>query len=233
MSIPPKTFVNRPKITLGSKEHRTITMTLEEAIMTRRSCRQFSDRPLEREKLASILFLSNGIQETCHYLEHPVYIRNSPSGGNLGSTDIYPIILNIKGVTSGSYYYNPLHHELVLLRAGDYRSELANEILYQPEFSRAAVLLVLVAAVDRMRAKYGDRGYRYVYLDSGHVAQNIYLVSTALSIGCCAICGFVDDRINDLVGVNGLGEATLYVLAVGEIAKIKGDNQKLHFDHPG
>jgi SagB-type dehydrogenase family enzyme len=88
-------------------------------------------------------------------------------------------------------------------------------MIYQPEFADAAVLLITSALIDRVRAKYGDRAYRYVHLDAGHVGENVYLTCAALSLGCCATAGFIDNEVNDFIGIDGINETVVYILAIG------------------
>jgi SagB-type dehydrogenase family enzyme len=215
MSTKPKDFQNCKKIALHPAQEPKIALSLEEAILRRESWRKYSDRPLSLSKLTKLLYLANGIQKTFSYQGYSLYKRNVPSSGNLGSIEIYPFVLNVEGLQAGVYYYNQLSQELACLKTGDFRNIL-KESLYQPEFTEAAVLLALVAAISRVKLKYGERGYRYVYLDAGHIGQNIYLVSTGLDLGCCGTCGFIDDEINELLGINGADESVVYMLAIGE-----------------
>ncbi len=80
----------------------------------------------------------------------------------------------------------------------------------------AAAILVPTSWFSKLKFKYKKRGYRYGFLDAGHVSENAYLVATALDLACCGICGFIDDEVNSLIGVNGLDESSVYLLALGE-----------------
>ena len=63
--------------------------------------------------------------------------------------------------------------------------------------------------------KYGDRGYRHVLAEAGHLAQNLYLISSALGLSCCAMGGYYDEEINNLLDIDGVGESIVYILAIG------------------
>ncbi len=63
--------------------------------------------------------------------------------------------------------------------------------------------------------KYKERGYRYILFEAGHLGQNIYLVSKALGLKCCAIGGFDDDKFHELLDIDGDNEAVLYAFAMG------------------
>jgi SagB-type dehydrogenase family enzyme len=66
-----------------------------------------------------------------------------------------------------------------------------------------------------MRSKYGERAYRFVLLEAGHIAQNMLLVGECLGHGTLPLGGYVDDQINDLVGVDGCDRAVVYGVLLG------------------
>ena len=72
----------------------------------------------------------------------------------------------------------------------------------QPQFAaRASVFVVLAGRLDKTLVKYTERHYRTLHVDAGIAAQNLYLVSTALELAGCAVSGFYDDHIANLVGL--------------------------------
>jgi SagB-type dehydrogenase family enzyme len=87
----------------------------------------------------------------------------------------------------------------------------------QEMLGQAAVCVVLSAVFQRTRWKYRERAYRYILLEAGHIGQNLYLSATSLGLGACAVGAFHDDKLNDLLGVDGEEEAALYILAVGKV----------------
>src|SRR5262249_28343665 len=103
------------------------TMSLGEAILMRTSASAFEPLPLPVESLATVLYLGNGIRRKSR--PAPQAPRNAPSAGNLGSVEIFPIVLDVEGVEAGLYYYDHLHHELVALRTGSFRQWLAAMVL--------------------------------------------------------------------------------------------------------
>lgn len=78
------------------------------------------------------------------------------------------------------------------------------------------MVIIITACFNRTLQKYGERGYRYVFLDAGHVGENIYLSSSYLNLGCVAIGGFDDDKLNDTLGIDGKNESSIYVLTIGK-----------------
>lgn len=89
------------------------------------------------------------------------------------------------------------------------------EITSQEWVKSSAVILAISGIFNRTQIKYGDRGYRYILLEAGHMAQNIYLLSAALGLKCCAIGGYIDDKINRLIDFDDQQEAVLYMLSLG------------------
>ncbi len=92
-----------------------------------------------------------------------------------------------------------------------------NASLGQEAVGDAGAVFVLSAAFDRTRSKYGDRGMRYIYMEAGHINQNISLQAASLGLGSVVIGAFIDDDMNALVMVDGKKEAVIVIQAVGTI----------------
>jgi len=105
--------------------------------------------------------------------------------------------------------------DLELLRAGELGNTLADAALGQRIAADAQVCFIWTAVVGRSMWKYRQRAFRYIYLDAGHIAQNLYLAGTAIGMGVCGIGAFFDDRVNDLIGVDGIRETAVYLASVG------------------
>ncbi len=217
MATGPKTYENRTKLDLPKKEDmEEVDVSFETVLRTRHSSRHFGEQPLSLKDLAKVLFFANGITNSYISAGYQNYRRNVPSSGNLGSIEIYPFITNVAGANPGIYHYNPLKHELDCLRLGNFRKEISERMIYQPEFADAGALLVLSALIQRVKKKYGERAYRYVHLDAGHIGENVYLTCSALGIGCCATAGFIDEEVNAFIGIDSLNETVVYILAIGQ-----------------
>ena len=78
------------------------------------------------------------------------------------------------------------------------------------------MIVFITAVFERSVFKYGDRGYRFVLLEAGHVAQNINLAVTALGLGCVNIGGFFDRDIDEFLGIDGLTHSSVYLMAIGK-----------------
>jgi len=81
--------------------------------------------------------------------------------------------------------------------------------------ANCSLLLVITAMFGRTKIKYGERGYRFVLLEAGHVAQNICLAAVGMNLGACPIGGFVDDLVHEVLDVDGVDEAAIYAVAIG------------------
>ncbi|MBM4433605.1 MAG: SagB/ThcOx family dehydrogenase [Chloroflexi bacterium] len=187
-------------------------MPLHQAIRQRRSRRDFADRELPMQQLSDLLFLAAG--ETDH-ADQGWPFRAFPSSGALYPTETYVAVRSVGGLEPGVYHYQPARHALALVRAGDLSRVLMRAAVEQEMVAAAAATFVLASLFDRARFKYQDRSYRYALIEAGHLGQNLYLCAEALGLGCCGIGAFFDDDVNALIGVDGLQEASVYLLAVG------------------
>jgi len=106
-------------------------------------------------------------------------------------------------------------HALELLKDGDFSDQITNAALRQEVTGKANVTFVLSAIFDRTCHKYGDRGFRYVYMEAGHVSQNISLQAVSLGVGSVSVGAFSDDKVNHLFGLDGHKESVIYLQAVG------------------
>jgi SagB-type dehydrogenase family enzyme len=190
------------------------TLTLDEALRHRRSVRDFSPTPLTREQLSYLLWASTGIRE-CY---EGYAFRTAPSAGALYPIETYVVVNNVQDVPSGLYHYNIQDHVLEELKEGDLSEEIALGALDQEMCMHAPVVLVWTAVFQRSKWKYEQRAYRYVYLDTGHIAANLALASTSIGLGSCQIGAFFDDEVNRLLGVDGVEESVLYLSVVGRPA---------------
>jgi len=188
------------------------SVSVEEALQNRRSRRNFQAKALSKEQLSQILWSAYGITEPGRGL------RTTPSAGATYPLEIYVIIGNVTDIEAGVYKYNPLNHEITRIKNGDIRSELSAAALRQTMVADAPITVVYAAVFSRIEERYGERGReRYVFMEIGHSAQNVYLQAEALGLGTCAIGAFSDDTVKQLLNLPA-DEVPLYLLPVGHIA---------------
>lgn len=199
------------------KGHFRVTQTLGDALGGRCSTRDFSLRPLTLGRLSQLLFLSYGVRGIRTVEDEVVYDRCSPSAGGLYPLELYAALQSVTGVADGLYHYDARFHRLEEIKIGRFHGELADLTIGQDMIRSANVVLILSAVFQRTMWKYGARGYRYVWLDAGHVGQNIYLAAGGLKLGAVTIGGFFDAAVNKLVEL-GPGETAIYLACVGHPA---------------
>jgi SagB-type dehydrogenase family enzyme len=177
----------------------------------RRSVREYSSTPLRREEISLLLWASTGVRG----IEGGYAFRTVPSAGALYPIDTYVIAHRVEGVERGVYHYGVRGHLLEEVARGDFRRELSRAALSQEFCSEAGAVFVWTAIFPRAKWKYGQRAYRYVYLDAGHIAQNLALAAVGLELGSCQVAAFFDDEMNALLGVDGTDESVIYLSSVG------------------
>ena len=186
--------------------------TLHEVLSKRRSKRRYSGAPLALGDLSNLLWAASGITGKG---SGGILLRTAPSGGALYPIEIYLAVRNVINLPKGIYHYSVRDHSLELLKEGDFHREIRKAAIDQEFVEEASVVFVLSASFPRITWKYSERGFRYAYLEAGHVSQNIYLEATALGLGTCAVGAFYDFKVNGLLGLDGIKEAALYLQTVG------------------
>ncbi|MGC9521918.1 MAG: SagB/ThcOx family dehydrogenase [Anaerolineae bacterium] len=182
-----------------------------EAIARRRSVRSYAGEPVTLATLSHLLTSADGVTAERGGLR----LRAAPSAGALYPIEIYVIVHDVAELAPGLYHYAVHDHVLEVLRQDDLRQESVRLGIMQGFLGEAAFVVVLTAVFQRLRWRYQRRSYRYALLEAGHIGQNVYLAATAMGLGACAVGAFLDDGLNDLLGVDGEGEAALYALSVG------------------
>jgi SagB-type dehydrogenase family enzyme len=188
--------------------------SLLEALQNRRSLRVYErEAKLSPDVLASLLWATQGITA-----QHGEYLlRSAPSAGALYPIETYLFIRSVHQFAQGVYHFRPQLFDLEFLREGDFSRELAEYALGQTMIMKAQITFIWSAVLQRSKWKYKERAYRYIYLDAGHIAQNLYLAAEAFGLGVCAIGAFYDSHVNSLIGVDGMDETAVYMATVGKI----------------
>jgi len=207
--------VNLPKPKLTSD------YSIEKVLNERRSVRSYEDEPLTLEEVSQLLWSAYGITYSREGM--PDFIRGglktAPSAGARYPLEIYLVAGNVKGLLPGIYWYVPEGHVIHRLADGDIRLDLQAACLSQKFAGEAPVSIVWSAVYERCTEKYGERGHdRYVCMDLGHSAQNVYLQCGSLGLGTCAIGAFTDEALKKLIGMTE-EEVPLYVMPIGRLPR--------------
>jgi SagB-type dehydrogenase family enzyme len=189
-------------------------------IAHRRSRRDYDSRKrLSCEALAILLWATQGI--TARWGD--TLFRAAPSAGGLFPVETYLNVRSVDQLESGIYHFRPADFNLEFLRKGNFSGGLAEAALEQAIVGDAQVTFIWSAILARGKWKYRERAYRYIYLDAGHIAQNLYLAGEALGLGVCAVGAFLDDDVNRLLGIDGIEETVIYMAAVGKLQETSKD----------
>ena len=183
-----------------------------EVLGRRRSTRAFSsNRSLSTDLLSSLLWATQGLTAKVG----DWYFRAAPSAGALYPIETYILARSVEGLEPGIYHFRPHAFDLEFIKRGDFAVLLADAALGQDMIGQAQATFIWTAIVARSMWKYRQRAFRYIYMDAGHIGQNLYLAGTAAGLGVCAVGAFFDDQVNDLIGLDGVEEITVYLAAVG------------------
>ncbi|MDX2255356.1 MAG: SagB/ThcOx family dehydrogenase [Pseudanabaenaceae cyanobacterium bins.39] len=182
---------------------------LEHTILQRRSTRQFTGKKLELAELKAILDFAYQPQ---HYVDQGM--DGNPDYFDPSLIETFVAVSGVIGLEEGCYYYAPKAQELRQIRFKNFREELHYLCLGQELGRDAGAVIFHTADLAKAVAKYGDRAYRYLHMDSGHLGQKINLAAIALGVGVSGIAGFFDDLVNEVLGIPK-DEAVLYITTLG------------------
>ena len=186
-------------------------MSLDKTLRQRKSIRNYQNKPISKGQLAYLLWASTGIQR----IEEGYEFRTAPSAGALYPIETYVVVNNVKALESGVYHYSIKSNQLELLQRRDFSRQIAAAALGQVMCATAPAVFIWTAVFERSKWKYGQRAYRYIYLDAGHIAENFALAAVSLNLGTCEIGAIYDDQVNAIIGIDGIEESTICMATVG------------------
>lgn len=196
------------------------TSPLLDLLGRRRSCRRFRVAPMPSGCLATLLAGTYGVLRHDRLADGSVALaRPVPSAGARYPLELDAVTQRVVGIPDGLYRYNPVEHALERWRPTPTVRDLERCCLGQDYFEEANAVVLFSAVFDRTLRRYGARGYRHILLEAGHAAQNFCLLATEAGLGSLVVGGFADRQLNRLVGLDGVAEAVLYCVAVGQPAE--------------
>ena len=181
--------------------------SLGQTIKERGSTRRFERTALTPEQLAAILAYAAGGMAADFLGE---------SGGSL--LNLYLIVNAVDGIPGGAYYYSSRPPGLALLKEGQFRQEAGHLGFEQALPADAAAVAFLMADLDRILQRYGNRGYRAAQLEAGIVGGKLYLGAHSLGLGASGLT-FYDDEVTDFFSPHAAGQSPMFVVPLGRTAE--------------
>lgn len=184
------------------------SVPLETTLHKRRSVRLFQNAPLSLQSVSQLLWAAQGITDQRGF-------RTAPSAGALYPLEIYVVASDVGGLENGIYLYKPSEHSLMFTGEGDYLQVLSQAALWQDAINQAPAVFIIAGMQKRTTSKYGKRGIRYMYMESGHAAQNICLQAVALGLDSVTIGAFTDHEVARILKMEK-NTTPLYLIPVGK-----------------
>lgn len=184
-----------------------------ELVELRTSVRNYHHTPLSLSDLSYLLWCCQGVKTVMP----EGTLRNVPSAGARHAFETYVLVHDVEGLAPGLYRFLALEHVLVEENlSADITGNIKAGFLNQKMVAMSSATFIWTAVAKRMSWLYGDRGYRYLHLDAGHVCQNLYLAANTLHFGACAMAAFDDERLNQALGLDGVEQFAIYGASVGK-----------------
>ncbi len=211
-----KKYIGCPQVALP-REEKLVEPDMVKCILSRRSTREWSGQAATLQQLGALLYLSAAVTHEKLMPDGSFdYLRPAPSGGALYPIEIYPCVLRVEDLPMGLYHYNPVDHALDVLQVDDgFEQALFDTMIFPDYMTGSAVVFVMTAIFERSCFKYFNRGYRFIQLEAGHIAQNLCLVAEGLGLGSLCLGGFVEKDLEPLLWVDGRSESPIYALSIG------------------
>jgi SagB-type dehydrogenase family enzyme len=206
-SLTPTLEVEKMRIKLPKPKYNS-DVSLEESLVKRRSVRDYTGELLTLEEVSQLLWAAQGTTSDRGG-------RTAPSAGALYPLEVYVIVGDVQDLAIGIYLYKPKEHEVVMIADKDVRQQLTGAALGQSSVKNGAIDLVFTAVYQRTTRKYGDKGIKYVHMETGHAAQNVCLQATAMDIGTVTIGAFNDQEVSKILNLPK-DEEPLYIIPVGK-----------------
>jgi SagB-type dehydrogenase family enzyme len=187
---------------------------LRQAVEQRVSVRRYSEAPVTLDELSALLWLTQGVKSITR---RPSTLRTVPSAGARHAFETILLVNRVTGLEPGLYRFSASQHALLQLPAPeDIRERITQACYNQSQVLNSAVTFIWVAVAERMTWRYVERSARYLFLDAGHVCQNLYLAAEAVDCGVCAIAAYNDPELNNELDLDGENQFVIYLASVGK-----------------
>jgi len=209
-----KPYTDRPKVPLPVSFPAS-TRSFDDVLLRRTSARGFGTGSVPFASLVKGLVLAYGVTRSNENNDYPRPFRAVPSGGALYPLEVYLHAARVDGLAPGLYHFDPEDRSLDVLGLGDATDEMASFMVQADLFRQAAATVLVTAVFIRSVFKYGDRGYRFILLEAGHLAQNMLLTWEEAGLAGVSIGGYLDRLADRYLRLDGLNESVVYMLHAG------------------
>ncbi len=187
---------------------------LKTAIKNRESCRSYSGRSILIKELSFLLWATQGIRK---YLDVGHALRTVPSAGCRHALETYLCAFNVKDLDQGIYRYLPVEHQLLFEFTEEHLKKKVFEATFRQTWSaESAVTFIWTTVPYRMEWRYDIDSSKVIAIEAGHVCQNLYLACEAIDAGMCAIAAYDQEKMDELLKVDGQDEIVIYIASVGK-----------------
>ena len=211
-----KIYPNAKTVSLKQNNPNMANDSFIKTLLSRKSTRAFTSAHVKLDILAQLLTLSCGQRNGDDLLD---FYRTYASAGTRYPIEVYIVIFSACDIEQGIYHYNIKDNSLELIKRGDYSKQFRDIYKNQESFIATdyPCLILFSMVFERTMQKYGERGYRFILLDAGHMSQNLYLTATYLGLGIVALgAGATSDKkIDDILGLVSSQENVFYGFALG------------------
>jgi SagB-type dehydrogenase family enzyme len=206
-----------PKIDLPNGKDALIKLgrlPVGEAIAFRESVREYKSDFLTLEELSALLWATQGVR--C-VVSQETALRSVPSAGARHSFETYLVVNRVETLPAGLYRYLPFDEKLAQLKLDQQIGLKAADACFGQNFIAAsAVTFFWTAIPSRMEWRYDLAAHKVIAIDAGHVGQNLYLACQSIDAGCCAVAAYNQSACDELIGLDGEEEFTIYLASVGK-----------------
>lgn len=189
-------------------------VNFRDILENRRSVRNYTEDPLTLEELSWLLWSCQGVKRLAG---KTATFRTVPSAGARHPFETYILVNRVETLEPGLYKFFAIDHKLIEVNLEEDIADKIADACYNQNFVKTcAATFIFTAVTQRTYWRYGERGYRYMHLDAGHICQNLYLAAESIGGGACAIGAFYDDELNSLLELDGVDQFTIYITTIGK-----------------
>jgi len=201
---------------VSPEDYTSGSTSLIETIRKRKSRRQYTGDPLTLEEFSFLLWSTQGVKN--HNNPENLSRRTVPSAGGRHPFETYLVVNRVSGLEAGLYRYLPNEHKVYLVKKDpDLPSSVSEASRNQAFVGQGAVVFIWTTIPYRAEYRFSLVAHKMIAIDVGHVCQNLYLAAESMDAGCCAIAAYNQEKMDALLGVDGIDEFAIYAAPVGKI----------------